>query len=169
MHAFAGKRRLPRAITATFAGMATALFFLLRREDRTVVFAYGEGLLIVSLVYFLAAWVAYLKRDGIGFLNSKFFSKVLRSAESWKDRIPSLGEAPPLPEVPPVSPEGLKGEEIERLRAAEENLRKRISGEAQEAEDPEILRRRSVAFSKDAMISGFIMFALSMLFQYLLV
>ena len=111
------------------------------------------------------AWVGHLKKDGIRFFPPRKSANA-NVAESWKDRVPGLGEAPPpLRSIPGA--EGPDATDYRRLAAAEDQLRKKILGigtnETKTSED----EVKDTSFIRSAALSGLIILALALCFEYL--
>ena len=124
-HKKKGSRELPLFLTLTLIAVAVGAISAFLQRDMAFIIALGDALVIESFVLLGLAWVGYLKKDGIRFWPKK--SNEASAPESWKDRVPALGEAPP---PPPLAPDenGPESPEYQRLAAAEKALRKRIVG-----------------------------------------
>ena len=152
-----GESRRPFQLSLALSGAAVgiaALATALRRGSSWSV-AFGDALLVEAGLCFALAWFAYLKKDGIRIAPRK---RGAASPESWKDRVPGLGEAP-SPPMPMPGPEGPQGEDYERLAAAEEALRRKILGEDRQAP------AKGDAISS-FIASGGVLLVLALLFEY---
>jgi len=140
---------------------------LLRRETGFFI-ALGDALVIESLVLLGLAWVGYLKKDGIRIWPKK--STATGMAESWKDRVPALGEAP-FPPPPLPGDEGPDSPEYQRLAMAEASLRKRIIGgdgkSGGENDEGEAGDRRTPAYVRSAALAGSVILVLGLFFEYI--
>lgn len=127
--------------------------------------ALGDTLMIASFVMFGLAWVGYLKKDGIRFFHPRK-SVHAGAAESWKDRVPGIGEAPPpLQAIPGAA--GPEAADYRRLAEAEEKLRKKILGIGNEAKGREDGAKDS-SFIRSAALSGLILLILALGFEYII-
>ena len=133
------------------------------RRDKVFRFALGDILGVESIFLLGAAWLGYLRRDGVRFLQ---FQRG-RSSESWKDRVPGLG-SPPLPSRPIPGSTGPEDPEYLRLAAAEEELRKRISGGRAEPEPPDKARTGKTGFAAESALAGLILLAACLFLEYLI-
>lgn len=73
--------KTPRWLVAGAVGASLALPFPLAIHPSEPAQAYGTGLLVVASWYLAAAWISYLKRDGLKFLDPKFFQATRAIAE----------------------------------------------------------------------------------------
>jgi len=155
--AFPGKKPFPLflglTLFACLAGIIAASF----KKEGSLSLAFGDALLLEALLMFGIAWIGYLRKDGIRILPPRKSPRG-DTAESWKDRIPGLGE-PPLPPQPVPGPEGPESPGYQRLAAAEQELRKRIMGGETAG--------RSRGHAGAAALSGLILLILALCFEYL--
>jgi len=127
--------------------------------------ALGDVLLIEAFAMFGLAWVGYLKKDGIRFFQPRKMSRAT-TAESWKDRVPSLGDTPSPPHTLPGK-EGPSSAEYQRLSAAEQTLRKKLMGvndEGASAREEDVRRSH---FIRDTLLSALLLFLLALAFEYI--
>lgn len=159
-------------VAAALCAVAALPFsFLL---DLSFPHAFGAALMIESLLILSLAWILYLKSDGVSF----FQRPGTRAKEApereegpgWEERIPKLGQAPPLPPTIP-GPEGPDSEAYRRLVAAEDALKRKIlEGEAERGSDRESEGRSGKSGKETALflgITGVLLLILSLAFQYL--
>jgi hypothetical protein len=160
--------RVPLSILLAAALIAISLLFgFLRREERFSL-AFGDALLFAAVSLYALAWLGYLKRDGVKFLSPRKSNAgaAKNSAESWKDRVPALGEPPSAP-LPLPGDTGPNSPEYARLAEAETNLRKRILGEkAENSSERSPAKAPGRSFSRDAFIAGSLLLALALFFEY---
>jgi hypothetical protein len=127
--------------------------------------ALGSTTMIASLVLLSIAWVAYLAKDGVRFFPKAQDGK-LHNAESWKERVPNLGSAPPfLPPVPDA--QGPESDSYRRLQSAEASLKARIFGHSSTENKTERIERQKKTM-RTAGISCAILFLISLGLQYFL-
>ncbi len=157
--------------TALCAAAALPFSFLL---DMSFPHAFGAALMIESLFILSLAWILYLKGDGVSFFQRPR-TRVRGEPEreegpGWEERIPKLGQAPPLPPAIP-GPEGPDSEAYRRLAAAEDALKRRIlEGEVERGADRESGGRSGKTGKETALflgITGVFLLILSLAFQYL--
>ena len=127
--------------------------------------ALGDILLIEAFVMFGLAWVGYLKKDGIRFLQPRKMNRAA-AADSWKDRVPNLGDLPSPPHPLP-GPEGPGGADYQRLSKAEQDLRKKLMGVKDEGDSAQAEPPRPSHFIRDALLSALLLFSLALVFEYL--
>lgn len=150
-------------------GLAAGLVIALFREGVSYSQAVGDMFVIEAFLSFGLAWVAYLKKDGIRIFPGKNSHKQ-SPPESWRDRVPQVGQEPPTPPSTP-GPQGPDSPEYLRLSEAETRLRMRIlgiqdePGKANPIGKPEVAAW-SIVFG--AGLVGAIFLALGVLFTYLL-
>ena len=161
-----GKNPLPLSLAMIILACVLALVIAYFRDTGNIGVAFGDGLLIEALVLFGVAWVGYLKKDGIRVMPAKK-SDGIRTAESWRDRVPSLGE-PPAPAMPLPGAEGPENAEYRRLAEVEEKLRRKILEGRQTEEGQKEGKRRSSGYGRSAVISGIVLLVLALCFEYLL-
>ncbi|MDP2791391.1 MAG: hypothetical protein Q8O15_06490 [Rectinemataceae bacterium] len=153
-----GKNGLPLFLSLDIMGCAVATIIALLRQDIGFSIALGDALVIEALVLLGIAWVGYLKKDGIRFWPRRSAGGA-SAPESWKDRVPVLGEVP-LPPPPAPDENGPESPEYQRLAAAEEALRKRIVGGTGS--------NRTPAYIRDTALAGSILLLLGLCFEYLI-
>ncbi len=151
------KTKLPLFLSLGLGGFALATIIALLRQDTVFSIALGDALVIEALMLLGIAWVGYLKKDGIRFWPRK--SAGTHAPESWKDRVPVLGEVP-LPSPPPPDENGPESPEYQRLAAAEEALRKRIVGGTGD--------NRTPAYIRAAASAGIILLLFGLCFEYII-
>ena len=163
-----GSRGLPLFLILTLLACAIGTVSALLRRETGFSIALGDALVIESLVLLGLAWVGYLKKDGIRIWPKK--STVASMAESWKDRVPALGEAP-IPPPPLPGDDGPDSPEYQRLAAAETSLRKRIIGGDSESgrgnDEGDAGDRRTPAYVRSAALAGSILLVLGLCFEYI--
>jgi len=167
-----GSPRLPLSLILTLIACAVGIGSALLRRETGFSIALGDALMIEAIVLLGIGWVGYLKKDGIRFWPRKPAST--GAAESWKDRVPSVGEAPLTP--PPLPGyEGPDSPEYQRLVEAEAALRKRIIGGGRE-NDGESDRengegaaadRRIPSYFRSAALAGSVLLVLGLFFEYI--
>lgn len=162
------KRPFPLSILLTLfaCALGAAAAALMNRGNLSM--AFGDVLMIEALAMFGLAWVGYLKKDGVRFLSPRKISRE-NATESWKDRVPSLGDAPFPPHAIP-SEKGPQNSEYQRLAAAEHELRKKIIGGNADNLDPssEGKSANSPQFMYSAAIAAFMLFLLALGFEYII-
>jgi len=163
-----GRHKLPLFLALTLFALAIGVASALLRRETGFSIALGDALVIEAIVLLGIAWMGYLKKDGIRFWPRK--SAGTSGAESWKDRVPALGEMP-APPLPLPGDEGPDSPGYQRLAAAEAELRKRIIGGDRESgrEDDKIGAedRRVPASARSAALAGFILLVLGLGFEYI--
>jgi hypothetical protein len=163
-----GRHILPLFLILTLIGCAIGMASALLRRETGFSIALGDALVIEAIVLFGVAWIGYLKKDGIRFWPRK--SVGAGTTQSWKDRVPALGEMP-IPPLPPPGDEGPDSPEYQRLAAAEAELRKRIIGGDSEndRENDKIgaVDRRAPAYARSAALAGSILLILGLCFEYI--
>lgn len=132
------------------------------RETPAWSVAFGDALLVEAGLSFTLAWFAYLKKDGIRIAPRR---RGAAGPESWKDRVPGLGDAP-SPPMPMPGPEGPQGKDYERLAAAEEALRRKILGEPGDAPDKDRHTLRGGGAAASLIAAGGVLLVLALLFEY---
>lgn len=160
------RRPFPLSITLASAAIGAAVLVTAFWHAARWSVAFGDALLIEAGLCFALAWFAYLKKDGIRILPRK---RGASASESWKDRVPGVGEEP-SPPSPMPSPEGPRGEEYERLAEAEEALRRKILGEVDDAGGSVGREGRmtpSGGATANLLAAGGILLALALAFEYL--
>lgn len=161
--------RLPAILGSLGLGLSAGLVIALFKEGDSYSRAAGDIFVIEAFLSFGVAWTAYLKKDGIRIFPGKNASKK-SPPESWRDRIPQVGQEPPAMSSPP-GPEGPHSPEYLRLAEAETRLRRRIlgiqdePGNANPAGEPET---GAWSFVFSAGLVGTIFLVLGVLFAYLL-
>ena len=126
--------------------------------------ALGDALLVEALIMFGLAWVGYLKKDGIRFLQPRKMNRAA-AAESWKDRVPNLGDLPSPPQPLPGK-EGPSSAEYQRLSKAEQELRKKLMGIKGEGDSTQEEPPQRSHFIRDALLSALMLFSLALVFEY---
>ncbi len=167
-----GRRRSVKL--ADYAGLlgicfAAALVFALLRKTDSFILALGDAFLVEALICLGLSWVGYLKRDGIRIFPSKKRGADVQP-ESWKDRIPQLGQEPPSPSPLP-GPGGPESPDYRRLVEAENRLRQRILGvdENPGVSDSDVQERNGAKKnSLSLLLAGVFLFLLGLLFEYVL-
>ncbi len=148
---------------------AAALAFALFRKADSFILTLGDAFIVEALVCFGLAWIGYLKKDGVRVFPPKKNEQGERP-ESWKDRIPQLGQEPPSPSPIP-GPAGPGSAEYNRLVEAEDKLRRRILGAD---ENPDITvsgqggRIHPLGSSQALLLAGAVLLLLGIVFEYAL-
>lgn len=167
--AFDGTGQLPLFLALTLFACLVGLIFAFFRKTGAFSLAFGDSLMIEAIVLFGLAWVGYLKKDGIRFFPPRKFSGA-SAPESWKDRIPSLGEVPSPPHTIPGN-KGPDSAEYQRLALAENELRKKILGMDQDEKKLTEASAKSAGtspdFTRSAALSGLLLLILALCFEYL--
>jgi hypothetical protein len=162
---FPGKRPFPFSLLLTFfsclLGVAIAAFM----NTGHFSMALGDALMIEAFVMVGLAWVGYLKKDGIRFFQPRKMSRAA-TAESWKDRVPSLGDVPFPPHAIPGN-EGPASAEYQRLSMAEQALRRKLMGVDGEMPSPKEEHTHGSHFIRDALFSALLLFLLALGFEYI--
>ena len=160
-----GNRPFPLSLILVFFSCLLAVLIAALMNTGHFSMTLGDALLIEAVAMFGLAWVGYLKKDGIRFLQPRKMHRAT-TAESWKDRVPNLGDLPSPPQPLPGK-EGPNGVEYQRLSKAEQELRKKLMG-IKDGEDsaPEEPHQRS-HFIRDALLSALLLFSLALVFEYL--
>ena len=163
-----GRRELPFFLTLTLIAFAIGMTSALLRRETEFSLALGDALVIEAIILLGVAWMGYLKKDGIRFWPRK--SAPISTAESWKDRVPTLGEMP-TPPLPPPGEDGPDSPEYQRLVAAEAELRKRIIGDDRGSdrgnEKGDAGDRRTPAYVRNTALAGLILLLLGLCFEYI--
>lgn len=163
------KPRLPAILGVLGLGLAAGLITALFKEGVSYSQAAGDIFVIEAFLSFGLAWVAYLKKDGIRIFPGKNSLKK-SPPESWRDRVPQVGQEPPTPPSTP-GPQGPDSPEYLRLAEAETRLRMRIlgiqdePGKANSTSEPEA---SAWSFVFSAGLVGAIFLVLGVIFVYLL-
>ncbi|MHB0896866.1 MAG: hypothetical protein ACYC1A_04870 [Spirochaetales bacterium] len=124
----------------------------------------GDVLLIEAVVMFGLAWVGYLKKDGIRFLQPRKINRAT-AAESWKDRVPNLGDLPSPPQPLPGK-EGPSSAEYQRLSKAEQELRKKLMGVKDGEDSASAEPHQGSHFIRDTLLSALLLLSLALVFEY---
>ncbi|HNX73070.1 MAG TPA: hypothetical protein PKJ53_02690 [Spirochaetales bacterium] len=162
-----------------------AVVYSLLQSTYSFTTAFGNISMLISLVLLALGWAIHLKNDGIRIFSHK--KQTGNPPESWADRTQGFGAPPATPY--PIPPEGVSPDsvEYERLAAAELALRKKIMGydnssdknadanKDQDLQDKkpkmEMFKRvdaRQAQPVKSLALAGFLLFALGVIFQYLI-
>jgi len=159
------KRPIPLFVLLTLFSCLVAVITAYFKDNGNFNLAFGDTLIIEALVMFGIAWVGHLKKDGIRFFPPGK-SVNAKAAESWKDRVPSLGKAPhPMPSIPGA--DGPDAADYKRLIVAEDQLRKKILGIGTNGTKTIEDTAKGTGFIKSAVFSGFILLILALCFEYL--
>ena len=167
-----GIRRLPRSsrrrrttvLTVVVSFAASAVMALYKR-GQTYWTALGETTMMVALLLFGLAWIAYLRSDAVRILPPRRTRD--HASASWTDRVPRLGSAPPFPPPLPGS-SGPDEPAYAQLVQAEENLKDRILGISNNpGVDGSEARRMGISVAKTAVLAGLFLLVLSIVLQYL--
>jgi hypothetical protein len=145
-------------LAASAIGCASALL----RRDMTFRLAFGDALAIEAILLLGSAWFVYLKKDGIRLFPAKGRG---RTAESWKDRVPGLGDAPSIP-FPIPGEKGPEDPDYRRLILAEEELRKKIMGDGNLDDASSNAGKESGNFAKKALTAGIILMLAALCLEY---
>jgi hypothetical protein len=159
------KKSLPFSLFLMLLGCLAGIFMAYLRREGNFILAFGDTLMIEALVMFGVAWVGYLKKDGIHVFQPRKSMKA-RTAESWKDRIPSLGEIPSAPQPMPEA-EGPESADYQRVATAEDTLRKRIMGESLEGDERDESTTKRQDFAGSAALAGLFLLILALVFEYI--
>jgi len=146
------------------AGVSISALFGLFMPDRHFPSAFADGLMIAGASLLGVAWLMHLRRDGVRVLPPRA-QKAPGSVSTWRDRIPEPGKAPPEP-APLPGPEGPESEAYLRLDEAESRLRERILGSDLGSNKNDKIQAGKKSGS--VAISGLVLFAFSLVLQYLL-
>lgn len=154
---------LPLLAVALVLAAASLLF----RGEKSIRSALGESLAVEGIFLLALSWFAHLRKDGVRLLGRKGASE----SGSWRERIPELGKAPPPPSPIP-GPKGPQDPAYLRLVDAEERLRRRIAGNADESQPEEESEgkggpRRAQGLAVSALSAGGILLAAAVCLQYL--
>lgn len=155
---------LSLALTAFICAVGIVAAYLKRTANFSI--AFGDALMIGAFAMFGLSWVGYLKKDGIRFIPPRKSSDA-KTAESWVDRVPSLGEAPsPPPPIPGA--EGPDSGDYQRLAEVENRLREKILGRDPEGDEKATSSSKNQGFAKSSAASGLMLMILALCFEYLL-
>jgi len=159
------KRPIPLSLSLTLFCCLAAVAAAYLENTGSFSLALGDALVIAALVMFAIAWIGYLKKDGIRFFHPGKSART-NAAESWKDRIPSIGESPTPPLAIPGA-EGPDAADYQRLAVAEGQLRKKILGIDKNEADGKEYKAKDPGFIGSAAIAGLILLILALFFEYL--
>lgn len=159
------KRAFPLSISLALLALAIGAVAAVFMNKGSFSIALGDALMIEALVMAGLAWVGYLRKDGIRFFPQRK-ARHAGSADSWKDRIPSLGDSP-LPAQPIPGESGPDSAEYRRLAAAEVELRKKIIGLDPENKPNEGETLDQGNFARQAGFAALFLFLLALGFEYL--
>lgn len=125
------RRPFPLSLALASAAIGAAALVAAFGRAANWSIAFGDTLLVEAGLSFALSWFAYLKKDGVRIAPRK--RGTAKPVESWRDRVSGMGEEP-FPPLPMPGREGPRGEEYERLAAAEEALRRKILGDSGDAD-----------------------------------
>lgn len=162
------RRPFPLSLALAGAAIGAAALVAAFGKDASRSIAFGDTLLVEAGLSFALSWFAYLKKDGVRIAPRKRVAA--KHVESWRDRVSGMGEEP-FPPLPMPGREGPRGEEYERLAAAEEALRRKILGDSGDADGGGGAHkgRRVVpggGATMDFLAAGGILLVLALIFEY---
>jgi len=175
-----------------------AVFFSLIQSAYPFTTALGNSAMVLGTAVLAVAWALYLRKDGVRPFSHRKRPED-KPSESWADRVPETGAAPAAPYPIPPSGINPDSPDYQRLAAAELALRKKIAGEnvrevadgsdpasatgqdtvpgggearrtsSADGQEPSVERVKAGKTAKSLALAGVMLFAVGLVFQYLVI